>query len=180
MKEAIGGSWLFVFVIIFLALFSGFVCLATNYSKCYKTKDDIITILTDYRGINEKSISEINKTLKNVGYRNYGRCPTTSLCYYSFNVSVDNRQVGYSEGINYCIAKTVVSDNYAEGNTYTNNAGVAGHASFSYYSVAVFFGLDIPVFFSDFQITITGETAPMYVAPNSEADYVNNNQCGYR
>ncbi len=44
MKEAIGGTWLFTLVIAFLAVFTTFVSITTNYSRTYKIKDEIIKI----------------------------------------------------------------------------------------------------------------------------------------
>ena len=39
MKEAIGGTWVFGIFIAFIALFTSFMSISANYSKCYKVKD---------------------------------------------------------------------------------------------------------------------------------------------
>ena len=42
MREAIGGTWLFQIVIVFILLFTGFMCLTINRSKAFNVKDQII------------------------------------------------------------------------------------------------------------------------------------------
>lgn len=169
MKEAIGGSWLFVIVILFLTLFSGFVALAVNYSRCYKTKDEILQIIEDKNGLNKEAITEINKTLKNIGYSSKGKCPSDSNCWYAFSVTKDDGTVSYSQTTNYCISKTVLSQNSInkvddKNSSYVSEVGTLGHPNSSYYSVVAFFGLDLPAIFGNFHISIQGETEPIFMA----------------
>ena len=166
MKEAIGGSWLFVFVIIFISIFAAFISLAVNYSRCYKTKDEIVKIISNYRGVNKDSIKKINETLINTGYRNTGKCFKDTKCWYAFSIKNNNNTVSYSQGTNYCIAKTELDINEiandGSGSRYVHTSGTLGHMSSSYYTVMVFFGLDLPVLRSNFQLNIVGETQPIY------------------
>ena len=52
MREAIGGTWLFQIVLVFILLFTGFMCLTINRSKAFNVKDQIIQTLQSYNGIN--------------------------------------------------------------------------------------------------------------------------------
>ena len=61
MKEAIGGTWLFGIVLTFVVLFTTFISLSTNYSRCFRIKDEIITTIEHYNGVNEKSLKYINE-----------------------------------------------------------------------------------------------------------------------
>ena len=51
MREAIGGTWLFQIVIVFILLFTGFLCLSINRSKAFNVKDQIIQTIQSYNGI---------------------------------------------------------------------------------------------------------------------------------
>ena len=42
MREAIGGTWLFGIVILFIALFSAFLAYSVSYTKAFNTKNEII------------------------------------------------------------------------------------------------------------------------------------------
>ena len=45
MREAIGGTWLFGIVILFIALFSAFLAYSVSYTKAFNTKNEIINII---------------------------------------------------------------------------------------------------------------------------------------
>ena len=51
MREAIGGTWLFQIVIVFILLFTGYMCLSINHSKAYNVKSEILEIIERYNGI---------------------------------------------------------------------------------------------------------------------------------
>ena len=63
MKEAVGSTWIFTIVITLLLFFTAFVSLSTNYTRTYKIKDEIITILTNKKGVNKNAIRAINEEL---------------------------------------------------------------------------------------------------------------------
>ncbi len=165
MKEAIGGTWMFGLVIAFLALFTTFVSVTTNYSRCYKIKDEILLAIERNHGINEDSIGTINEYLKGIGYSSTGSCPTDGNCWYSFNINQQNPS-SYSKAsngnINYCISKHSVTERTTGKDViYTN--GAIGHPDSAYYEAVVFFRLDWPILNTFFNIKISGETSVIFL-----------------
>ena len=63
MKEAIGGTWLFGIVITFIVFFTTFISFSTNYSRTFKVKDEVITIIERHKGVNDNTIIYINKKI---------------------------------------------------------------------------------------------------------------------
>jgi hypothetical protein len=45
MREAIGGTWIFSIVIVFIVLFSSYLAISVNYSKAFKVKKVIYQVL---------------------------------------------------------------------------------------------------------------------------------------
>ena len=80
MRDAIGSTWVFALVITFTLIFSGFLVLALSYSRAYKVKNEMTSMIERYEGItvrtgsNMGSVEIINKYLNNVGYKAMGHC----------------------------------------------------------------------------------------------------------
>lgn len=142
MKEAIGGSWLLMIVILFVIVFACFISVSVNWSKCYKVKDNILFLIEKNRGMNSKTLVDINEYLSDVGYRSTGECPPNS-CWYPFNYSRSQS----ATPANFCVSKNVVSST------------ALGHPVSAYYSVRVFFRLDMPIISNLIKLNIDGETS---------------------
>ena len=71
MREAIGGTWIFSIVIVFIVLFTSFLALSVNYSKAFKVKNGIVNIIEKREGISDATVDEISDYLNNVGYLVY-------------------------------------------------------------------------------------------------------------
>ena len=153
MKEAIGGSYLFILVIIMVALFTSYVSLSTNYSRCYHIKDEIISEIEVHGGVDEDALTNINTYLKNIGYRSAGTCEEGFL---KFSINENKSNVTPGGAANYCIKRH--SKN-------TTVSGVTGQPkTAAYYTVTVFFQLSMPVIGELFFIPISGETSVLYVS----------------
>ena len=173
MKESIGGTWLFGIVVTFVVLFTSFISLSTNYSRCFRIKDEIITTIEHYNGVNKKSVKKINEYLKGLGYATAGDCPENSMSndsgkpedgtWYGFSRTNDTNYVANGKNVNYCIQKvTIVKPYCTDGNKVTGINGPIGHPRSAYYQVLVFFALDMPILRSIFNINISGETSVIY------------------
>ena len=168
MKEAIGGTWLFGLTITFIALFTTFVSVTTNYSICYKIKDEIISTIERKRGVNADTVRVINTYLNGLGYRTYGSCPADSNCWLPFRVDQSEPADDVTKA-NYCIAmhgivydiQTVNSSGELVDSGILN--GALGHPNQAYYEVAVFFKIEWPILNKFFQIRIDGETSIIYL-----------------
>jgi len=155
MKEAIGGSYLFILVIIIVALFTSYVSISTNYSRCYHIKDEIINAIEINGGVDNYTLTSINTYLNNIGYRSTGTCSSSGA--KKFSVDNDLSDVPTSKA-NYCIER------HKKEEVVSTTNGVTGHPkSASYYSVEVFFKLSMPILGEMFFIPISGETSILYV-----------------
>lgn len=84
MREAIGGTWLAQLIIIFMLIFVAFLALTLNYSKAFKMKNEIITMIEEREGLTttknnvDGSIKLINNYLLSNGYAITRACPEGS------------------------------------------------------------------------------------------------------
>jgi len=162
MKDAIGGTWLFQIVIVFILLFTGFMCLSINRSKAFNVKDKIIQTIQTYNGIDlsgagSSAMDEIVDYIKDNSYRTTGVKPPDETVNGS-KVSYDcfKRDVTPTESKPvFCIAHMNVK----------NEVGVEESfelPDMSYYRVVVFYQLDLPVFHDLFNFRVVGDTKLLY------------------
>lgn len=168
MKEAIGGTWLFGLVIAFVVMFTTFISVSTNYSRCFRIKDDILAAIEHYHGINEDSLSIINDYLVGIGYSSTGECPSDDgdSCWFGYKTSDPSRSVGYGSKANYCISKVLLTEKAYKDAMHQEGVipnGPIGHPESAYYQVIVFFKLNWPILNSVFNIDISGETSAIYL-----------------
>ena len=163
MKEAIGGTWLFGIVIAFIVFFTTFISVSTNYSRAFKVKDEILTIVEFYKGVNTKSVAKVNDRLKELGYYTTGKCvdndgevKSASSKYSNWLGFTTNSTtpIKNSTKSNYCIRRYTVS-------SQTN--GPIGHPTSAYYQIVVFFKLDWPIIGSIFNVRVEGETSVIHM-----------------
>ena len=147
MREAIGGTWIFSIVIVFIVLFSGYLAISVNYSKAFRVKNQIVTIIEQHEGLNTDAEDEITEYLNGVGYAVYGKCDTSGA---SGEREYGRESNTAGSGYKYCITKRVSNDSSSLKRTY--------------YKVKVWFRLDLPIFGSLFTFPITGETKGIYYA----------------
>lgn len=147
MREAIGGTWLFTIVILFVMLFTGYLCLAINYSRAYNVKNAIVDVIERENGLDEEAKTEINEYLQKVGYKTLGSCNTDE----GFTGNLSDQ--GYSYGQNYYCYRKINVPNEA---TYKDK----GEAT--YYQVQVFFKIDLPIFGETFTFRVTGDSKLLY------------------
>lgn len=144
MRQSIGGTWLFSLMIIFILLFTAYLAVAINYSKSFKVKNEVINIIEREEGLtsnvnpNDKgAIEQISSYLDSVGYINHGKCPTGYKGYEKY-------EEGNSIKYGYCVKKY---------NSYNER-----EPQRSYYSVVLFFNMDLPIFGDFFTFRVKGET----------------------
>lgn len=167
MKEAIGGTSLFLIVIVILSVFAIYISLSVNWTTAYKVKDEIIFYIEKNQGVNKSTLTDINNYLADVGYFNYGECPKPKRkkginAWRGYNFNSNSGWV--TSNPLYCIAKVNLIKN-TESSTgkmkqtsttsgvYDSTRGIDR----SYYSVRTFFLVDLPIIRS-LGLTIDGET----------------------
>lgn len=151
MREAIGGTWIFSIVIVFIVLFTSFLAISVNYSKAFKVKNGIVNIIEKREGISDATVDEISDYLNSVGYLVYSICPDyvasqSNESAHGFEASNTN-----SRKFKYCIART---------------EDTSGNIKKTYYKVTVFFRVDLPIMGEIFTFPVTGETKPIYFPKN--------------
>jgi hypothetical protein len=144
MREAIGGTWLFQIVILFVLLFTGYMCLTINHSKAFNVKNEIINAIEREGGCDldsdkDAAIQNIIEYLSEVSYRTTGSCPD-GYTGYNHNGEQDSNNSAF------CIKKVNTAVNEAE------------FPDMSYYRVVVFYQLDLPIFNSVFNFKVSGDT----------------------
>ena len=156
MREAIGGTWLFQIVIVFVLLFSGFMCLTINRSKAFNVKDRIIQTIQSHNGLDisdecsgdDGALCEIAQYLTDSAYR------TTGTCDAGYQGYTREGKIASSNNAAFCIAKVISNTS----STYANEL-----PSVSYYRVEVFYQLDLPIFHDLFNFKVQGDTKTIYV-----------------
>ena len=140
MKESIGTSYLFQIVIVFVLLFTGYLCLSINYSRSYSVKNNIVNNIQREKGFNEVTRNKIAAYLQKVGFKSTGKCPDGYDAYSADGVLQGNGGKGV-----YCVSSVVVPGNPDIPQT-------------TYFRVAVFYKLDLPIFGSVFSFKNYGDT----------------------
>ncbi len=146
MRESIGSTWILQLVIVFMLIFVAFLALSINYTKAFKIKNELISIIEKYEGATtdeQGSISIINNYLVYQGYHTMSSCEEGSYGVKNLNsTSIDEAQAGTK--YYYCIRKMDTS-NYS----FPDRA---------YYEVEVFFQFNLPVVGDIFTFRAGGKT----------------------
>ena len=167
MKDAMSGTTLFMIVIFFIVLFTGYLCFSINKSRAFNVKNSIVRIVERYgfgTGItNADSLAnisgftdDIKKELTNVGYRTKGVCNTTIE---------DNDNPWTAFDVNGRVVTDSSSDPQAVFCVkYVKSAGGTSsnpNNQMHYFKIKAFYHFDLPVLNNSFNMTIEGNTKPM-------------------
>lgn len=174
MKESIGGTWLFGIVIAFVVFFTTYISVSTNYSRCFRIKDEILSTVERYKGINEKSLEYVSKYLSSIGYSSTGACPEQNGCWYGFRIN-DTAPTTITDA-NFCVRRfTVVDKPSTNADSEIVIDGPIGHPPSAYYQIVVFFKLSWPIVDTFININIDGETSIIYNF--NDISQMNSNNC---
>lgn len=171
MKEAISATWIIGLVTIFIFIFSGYLAVTISYSKTFKIKDEMLTIIEKHSGMTSNTGVSIKSKIKtsedvtaNLGslqiisvylygmeYDSLGKCPLKGDWY-----SVVDLGVSLSGKV-----KPTYFKNY---NSKTSKAyycfrrvNVTG-TKYMYYDVKLFYKLNLPVLGDLFTFDVSGST----------------------
>lgn len=151
MRNAVGSYILFVIVIFFVVLFSGYICISINKAKAFNTKNEIVKAVERYApnidpdALGNSGFSEdIRRIMSEAGYRNDGRCEDGAQGYTNIGGPCTD-----PNSCAFCIETTAVG---------SNGSGLNG----SYYKITTFYHLDLPIISSVFNLKTTGETKVIY------------------
>ena len=147
MREAIGGTFLFNIMIVFIFFFAAFLAIAINYSQAFRIKNQIINYIEQYEGMNnDTSKNEIVDYIKDAGYYRDQPCDCDDGDYSCGNTN-DSRNggaVSNSSG-SYTVKGLCVRE-------LENRNGD------KYYRVTTFVGFELPVIGNMINFEVKGET----------------------
>lgn len=144
MREAIGGQWILGIVILFIALFSGFLAYSISYTKAFKAKDHVIELIEKSEGFTFSSKPNFDDSDTSVEARAYFLLD--SMGYNGLDISCG--KYGYLQPGGYCVQRKVC-------------AGSKGGARI-YYEVTTFIKIELPVIDYMLKLPITGETNTLF------------------
>lgn len=150
MREAIGTTWIFQLVIIFMLIFVAFLSLSLNYTKAFKIKNELLTTIEKFEGLtfNESanepgSVRIINNYLIYNNYRSMGACELGSFGSRSLeSTSLELAEEGRK--YYYCVRKIDRS-----------NKSLPDRAK---YEIKIFFKFSLPVIGDLFTFSSEGTT----------------------
>lgn len=158
MRNAVGSYILFVIVIFFVVLFSGYICISINKAKAFNTKNEIVKAVERYApdidpdALGNSGFKEdIQRIMKEAGYRNDGKCEKNAKGYTKDGGSC------LTDKCAFCIETTDVK---------ASGSGLDGR----YYKITTFYHLDLPIISSVFNLKTTGETKVIYFKSKGGAE----------
>jgi len=146
MRESIGGAWILGIVMTFIVLFASFLAVSINYSKAFKVKNNVVDLIEKNEGMNTRAAEEIWDYLQSQGYILKGKCRNSEALGFDVDGVASNQNQSL-----YCVKRNKIDDTALDK---------------TYYSVEVFFRLDLPVLGDIFTFSVTGETMSIYFANN--------------
>lgn len=168
MRDAIGGTLTIQIIVIFLIIVNSYLAFSVNYTKAFRVKNQIISIIEKNEGPTRQAEEEIKEYMDKVSY-------SASYLNSCSSLSKDDKQgegkewkdVTYKVGAKTSIYCYAINKQDSTGGT-DEEVTYAG----SYYSVATFVDINIPVlktFFGEIatKFAIKGETKMIYSSGNN-------------
>lgn len=146
MRQTIGSTWILQLVIVFILIFVAFLALSINYTKAYKIKNELLSIIEKYEGVNtgeNGSLAIINNYLKYNSYGTMGTCDAETYGVTNLD-STSLVETNPNNKYYYCIRKVK-----------TSNITFPDRAS---YEIETFFKFNLPILGDIFTFRVTGET----------------------
>lgn len=139
MREAVGSTYLFQIVIVFIFFFAAFLAVAINYSQAFQIKNQVVNALEQAEGYNATSKERI-KTIKasNGYFRDVNQAQCRANLGADAIVPTDSDTGAPLNGI--CILR------------HDNGDGKA------YYTVQTYVWFDLPIIGNFITIPVNGET----------------------
>ena len=149
MREAVGTTWIFQLVLIFVLIFAAYLALTVNYSKSFRVKNEVLTIIEKYQGVTDNAYKTINNYLYANNYNQKGRCPDG---WYGVKDITDTRINGLEE------AKSNSKYYWC---VYKNTGYHASRPGRSYYKIKMFFRFELPMIGQLTTFDVDGQTYEM-------------------
>ena len=158
MKEAIGQTFSLEFIIIFLLLLNGYLAFNVNYTKAFRVKNEIRSIIQKNEGLTKEAMSDISEYMDKVNY---------------------TQSAGFTQ---YCSDRGLYRCTTPNGRTFCMDVNTSpkygtrnGQNIAAYYTVYTFVDINIPVIKNFFNqlgglFAVTGETSLIYTKETALLD----------
>lgn len=147
MRETVGHTFIIKVVVALTLLFSAFLVVAINYNKVFRLKNQVVSIIEKYEGVESGSYSlkVINNYLSTNNYKTMSKCPSGYMgtSTYGGTLEIANANKNYY----YCVKKDVV---YVKKVKTTEKKYI--------YNIILFYRLSIPLFGDMTTFEIKGQT----------------------
>lgn len=141
MRDAIGHTFLYNIVILFVFIIAFVLVGSLSYSKAFKAKNEIISIIEKHREYDAETIEEIDTALRDSGYRKrvifrHNTCP---------QFGEEASKVLLEESVNYpyCVYENITE------------RGI-------YYSVIIYMRFEVPLLSGLLEFPVKGDTRTIY------------------
>lgn len=144
MRQAIGSTWVLQLVIIFMLIFVAFLALSINYTKAFRVKNELVTMIEKYEGVSEGengSVELLNNYLLYNNYSSMGRCEAGDYGVQNLHEPI-LEPVNTNERYFYCVRKV--------------DASTGALADRAKYRVRIFFKFSLPVLGDLFTFSVEG------------------------
>jgi len=152
MKDAFGGIFTLQFIVVFMIIVNCFLAFSVNYTKAFRAKNEIRSIIEKHEGLTCDAMQQIEDTLSANKYR----LSDDVKCPEGYSMARDSNN---TPRFCYKIQKVDV------GGTSNSNYNYKG----AYYSIVTYVNINIPIFSKIFSRTsvqnifaVKGETALIY------------------
>lgn len=154
MRDSINGVWVLGIVMVFMAIFVAFVAISINYSNAYTLKSRMVTIIEEYEGMNNESMSRIDGVLKDNGYLNRLLCPEPlyGADRSVYGITDMNAVLNPTTPQSYCVSRD------SRSTSDSRNDFDKGADTEYYYTVTLAFAFDLPLLGELFDFKVSGET----------------------
>lgn len=154
MREAIGGSWIFGIVALFIALFSGFLAYSVSYTKAFKVKNEIINMIERSEGFTTSISADVSNLgevalAQDESVEAQAYAVILKMGYNSADIDCSINDTGVMMTGGYCVKKVCAETGDAEDTKV-------------YYKVTTYIKLKLPIFNIMFKVPISGETKALY------------------
>ncbi len=172
MRESIGNALLLNIVIVIVGVISAFLISSIAYSKAFKVKNRIISVIDEYGGNcdfknpYDACFNKIEDELTDMGYSsNISKDCPDYLYKNTVGIKEYERVYPQSDGIvtghKYCVYRFVLCDtldtSVGSGKDCRSDSNKA-----SYYKVITFMHFDIPLIGNFLEFEVSGETSTFY------------------
>lgn len=187
MKNGIVNIWLLGMIVVFIALFSAYIIININYSKSFKIKNEILTIIEKHKGVtsvptsvvgqskftsdsittNVNTLQTINLYLLGSNYDAKGYCPNNEAGMEGQWYGVSELGNAQNPASNIDIAQPNTKYYYCIAKYNANLKG--GKYKAVYYRVRLFYKFEVPVLQDFLSVKVDGLTDEIY-DPQDEAE----------